>query len=41
VFGAGGDGFGVFEGDDVERGKPGAGLVRGGDEVGCSGERHW
>ena len=39
-FGAGDDGFGVLEGDHVERHQSGACAVGGGDEVGGTGERH-
>ena len=40
LFRAGDDGLGVLEGDDVEGRQSFARAVRGGDEVGGSGERH-
>ena len=40
LFGAGDDGLGVLEGDDVERHDTGASTMRGSHEIGSSGDRH-
>ncbi len=40
LFGPGDDGFGVLEGDHVERHQAGARTMRGGHEIGGSGDRH-